>query len=253
MANQPESPESTGIAAEEKRRVRHFVAHFNSIQAFLKKQVPDSDKKERWDEFVRLIEWYRKNHKGWGRDYEVLKAFAALRNVIAHEEREPDKHLFIPSAEALNRIEQIRERLEHPLKVIPMFKRPVVTVQLSDTVEKPLTITYAESFSQLPVYDGKLFRGLLTENGITRWLSHIVAKGKPEVDLRCILVSEMLNEEETRPNHEFISREMYVSDLIQRFAENPGLEATLITSTGSKDEKLLGIVTQWDILEAMQA
>ena len=252
MSEQLRNIEPIEIGSEEKGDIRQFVSDFNSIHGFLKRQVPDSEKKERWDDFVRLIEWYRKNHKGWG-DYYDLKAFAALRNVIAHEEKEPDKHFFVPSAEAVTRIKQIRMVLENPPRLVPRFKRSVVTVKLNEPVEIPLKITYEEKFSQLPVYDGNRFCGLLTENGITRWLSHRVANGIREVDLRSVLISEMMNKEEKRPNYEFVSGEMHVSDLIQKFAENPGLEAALITKTGNEHEWLLGIATQWDILDAMQA
>src|SRR5262249_35438916 len=150
----------------------------------------------KWIDFAALIERYRQDHKGWDEDYHVLKAFSALRNVIAHQEKEPDKHLFIPSAEAVAQIEAIRRRLEHPRKVVPMFKKTVMTVQLRDSSQDPLAIIYSHNFSQLPVYDGEHFRGLLTENGITRWLSHAAANGQTEVYLRNASVAEMLHEEE---------------------------------------------------------
>jgi predicted transcriptional regulator len=247
-------PDSLAVATSEKRRIRRFVAHFNSIQDFLKRLVPVSDRNGRWSEFAHLIDWYRKKHAGWSDDGNDLKAFAALRNVITHEEKEPDKHWFIPTAEAVARIQQIRKRLERPRTVIPEWKRTVVTVQLSDPVEKPLCISYDRDFSQLPVYDGPRFCGLLTENGITRWLSHAAVKRKTQVDLRGTLIGDMLFEDQSLPNlnYEFIGRDTHVSDQIQRFARNPGLEAALITSTGSQSEALLGIATRWDILEAMQ-
>jgi hypothetical protein len=37
------------VFTEEKRRTRRFVAHFNAIHDFLKKQVPHSARKERAD------------------------------------------------------------------------------------------------------------------------------------------------------------------------------------------------------------
>jgi hypothetical protein len=40
--------------------------------------------------------------------------------------------------------------------------------------------------------------------------------------------------------------------MLDRFAQHPVLEAVLITATGKKEEKLLGIATQWDAVEALK-
>lgn len=234
---------------DERHRIRIFIARFNSIHSFLAKRYVEPKK---WIDFSSLIAKYHQDHKGWGDDYYDLKAFAALRNVISHQEREPDKHLFVPSAEAVARIEQILTKLQDPEKLIPRFGVNVVTVRMEDPVCDALRIIFRASFSQLPVYGAKTFRGLLTENGITRWLAHRATNARTDVDLGAVIVADMFSEEENRANYDFVDCETHVSDLIQQFAENPGLEAALITKRGKRDEPLLGIATQWDILEAMK-
>jgi hypothetical protein len=48
-----------------------------------------------------------------------------------------------------------------------------------------------------------------------------------------------------------MSRDQRVDDLLGRFATNPLLEAALITERGKESEKLMGIATRWDVLQAM--
>jgi len=98
------------------------------------------------------------------------------------------------------------------------------------------------------VYDDKQFHGLLTENGVTRWLAHHVVRTLSLVELDDIPVGKVLQNEEERKNHQFVSRDMRVDDVSALFAKQTLLEAVLITASGKQTEKLLGIATRWDIL-----
>jgi predicted transcriptional regulator len=55
-------------------------------------------------------------------------------------------------------------------------------------------------YSQFPIYDEDEFVGLLTENGITRWLAKHVTQVLSLVDFEEIPVSALLQEEEMREN-----------------------------------------------------
>jgi hypothetical protein len=99
------------------------------------------------------------------------------------------------------------------------------------------------------VYEGKQFRGLLTENGITRWLAGHVVRTLSLVELDDIHVGQVLRNEEKRGNYHFALRDTRVEDLSSLFAKQPLLEAVLITTNGKETEKLLGVATRWDILQ----
>ena len=112
-------------------------------------------------------------------------------------------------------------------------------------------------FSQFPIYDTQnSFVGLLTENGITRWLANKVVHGGEEAVNLTEPVSNALkaqkNLDQQSNNYLFVSQDMLVGQAIRIFSSKPSLEAMLITQTGAKTEKPQGIITRYDILEAMK-
>lgn len=130
----------------------------------------------------------------------------------------------------------------------PKNRRSVETISIQDTLARVLKIIDRRDYSQFPVYEDKQFRGLLTENGVTRWLAHHVVKTLSLVELDDIPVAQVLQNEEKRKNYQFVSREMLVDDIRALFAKQALLEAVLITASGKQAEKLLGVATRWDVL-----
>jgi hypothetical protein len=63
-------------------------------------------------------------------------------------------------------------------------------------------------------------------------------------------VTHVIVTEEQRPHAEFVSRNEPVDAVLTAFTQKPHLEAILITETGKKLEKLLGIATRWDLPKA---
>jgi CBS domain-containing protein len=98
------------------------------------------------------------------------------------------------------------------------------------------------------VYEDKRFRGLLTENGVTRWLARHVSQSVSSVRLGDIPVLQVLQNEEERKNLQFVRHDMRVDDVTALFAKQTLLEAVLVTASGDDTENLLGIATRWDIL-----
>ena len=95
-----------------------------------------------------------------------------------------------------------------------------------------------------------LFRsGLLTENGITRWLAHHVDTKFSTVELDDVPVKAVLQNEEMLKTCCFVAGDIRVDDVSALFASHGELEAVLITTQGKESEPLLGIATRWDILD----
>jgi hypothetical protein len=74
-----------------------------------------------------------------------------------------------------------------------------------DTLADVLRLIGKLSLSQFPIYSSTTFKGLLTENGITRWLAHHVTKTLSIAELEDVSVQDVVPEEEKRENYAFIS------------------------------------------------
>ena len=134
-----------------------------------------------------------------------------------------------------------RDRLIKPALAIPKFQRKVETVSIEDTLEQVLRIIKDRDYSQFPVYEASHFRGLLTENGITRWLADHVTTQLSLVELQEVAVERVIRSEEKRGNYQFVARNMRVDDLVWHFALYNLLEAVLITANGKDTEALLDL------------
>jgi predicted transcriptional regulator len=151
----------------------------------------------------------------------------------------------------VRRIEAVHDLLVHPRLAIPTFQRKVSALGAGDPIAKALQLICDPGFSQFPVYSEGRFAGLLTENGITRWLARAHADHSSSVvDLEDECVRVVLELEETRQSWTFAARTAR-AEVVSLFIQTPLLEAVLITQRGSKDESLLGIATRWDALKEL--
>lgn len=229
--------------ARQREWVDRFEAAYNSIDRFLRSKYH----KDNSFPFSSLLELNWPDRRA-GIKVE-LRAFGDLRNALVHSKIRPGKPLAYPSLWTVERIERIQADLMSGAVVIPLFQRDVLVLQTSDSLTKVMALIRENNFSQFPVYEGRTFQGLLTENGITRWLAnHLSAKA----DIRQsseIRISQLLVAEEGGDNYAFCHRNTPIDELLVLFARKPLVEAILITENGKKHEKLIGIVTRWDILK----
>lgn len=231
--------------------IERFITAYNAIDNHLQNVLHNGHTSS----FRSSVDLYAKRHRGW-KDADLLRMVAGLRNLLVHERVEPYEYPCVPIEKLVVGLEAARDRLLHPQRVIPRFERKVVTIQSADSLAHVLRLIHELKITHFPVYEsyGKKarFAGVLTENGITRWLAEHIAKEMSLIDLEQEPVAEVLAREEgffaKRHNYEFAARDTRAEELVQRFHDNTYLESVLITASGEPREKLLGIVTRWDAL-----
>jgi predicted transcriptional regulator len=233
-----------GLPKEQLDLIQHFEADYNSIDQFLRKALESN----RQAPFSCLVSEYSHRHSGW-RDADLLRMTAEVRNAIVHGKTEPYQYVAVPTPAIVLKLRACKDRLINPLRVFPTFQRKVETILLQDSLSQVLKIVAERDYSQFPVYDGERFWGLLTENGITRWLAHHVTHRLSLVELDDVPVEQVLHNEEKRKTYQFVGRGSHVDDVRGLFSSNEILEAVFITERGKESENLLGIATRWDMLQ----
>ncbi len=243
MATPEHTVDCKGLTKEQRDLIEQFEADYNAVDRFLRGALDADDPIG----FAKLVRRYANEHFGWA-DAEFLTTIAKIRNLIVHERTDLHRHVVIPTVAVAEGLKHSKERLMNPARAIPTFQRTVETISIDDTLARVLKIIDERDYSQFPVYEGKQFRGLLTENGITRWLARHVSQSVSSARLGDIPVSQVLQNEEERKNHQFVRHDMRVDDVTALFAKQALLEAVLVTASGDETENLLGIATRWDIL-----
>ena len=233
----------TDLKENQNDLIQRFEAAFNSIDRELRNRTGQNDDKP----FFGVTRDYELMAKGWSHG-NTLRRIAKLRNAIVHDKVEPYNYPAIPTESVIEKLEAIKRSLTSPKTAYSEFRRSeVVKVYTHQTLEEVLKEIYQRDFSQFPVYDGSRFVGLLTENGITRWLADYAQNRDSILLLTDTAVQDVLEKEERRSNFVFVARSVTLDEVTYAFGTKPNLEAVLVTENGKEHEKLLGIATRWDL------
>jgi predicted transcriptional regulator len=233
------------VSDTEQVLIDRFETAYNRIKRLMEREVNGSKE----DSFVHLVNKMQTKRKLFISQVQFLKSSASLRNHIVHETMQPGEYLSVPRASIVKKLEDTADRMEKP-PVVAMFNTDVLTFHTTDTVATVLHTIHETDFSQFPIYDeDDHFVGLLTENGIVRWLAdHNLKEGADLADLERT-VEQALRVQEVPQNYQFVARDMTTIEAVNIYARYPQLEALLITETGDKQQTLTGIMTRFDALD----
>lgn len=220
-----------------------FLAAFNRVDAAMRKRTKQEDRAIPFSEVA--IKFGTVTYFG---DGDFIRIVAQLRNFLIHENKNPHEELATPSESIVSKLERISRDLSAPERVEKRFLSDgVATVTLEHSIKDVLQLISKRNFSQFPVIEDSKIIALLTENGITRWLSTQVAN-ESMIEFAEVTVGMVLDHEERRKNMIVIGRLRELNEVRLLFANNAFLEAAIITQAGKLDEKPLGILTRWDLV-----
>jgi len=221
-----------------------FVAVYNEIDVWLRGRSKAAHEQG----FTRLVDAVSHSHPGAKRHSQTLKRLATLRNFVVHEHRH-QAPLAAATQHALKQLIKIRNELVSPPLLLSISNRPVELCRPDDPIGQAVKLMHDGSFSQLPVYEGQRFIGLLTAETVARWLASSFAGGQQLVEEKP--VAEVLLHQEYPGNHVFVTRTASVFDALAEFDKSlrrgARLDAILLTESGRATEAPIGIITIHDI------
>lgn len=221
-----------------------FLSAFNRIENFLRKETDSKPGVS----FVELVNRAVKFNNVVEKYKDDLKEFAQLRNAIVHQTTE--QPIAVPIDEVVQSIERVAQYLLSPPKVIPAFQRKVFIMYDDEYVKDAMINMYKKGYSQIPIYkrDGE-FAFLLTTYTITMWLGECMDKNISNPG--DYLIRDIACYENKCHNYRFIGWQATMFDVLDIFyhAQRKGtrLEAVLITHSGDAQDRLMGIITVWDL------
>jgi predicted transcriptional regulator len=234
----------SGLSQPDRELIDRFEAAYNTVDRFLRHSLRQ-DSGVPFQEVVRQASRLRSIRSS---ERELLRRIGELRNVVVHTKIVPNGYIAVPTLDIVRSLEAIRDRLARPVMAIPLFQKAVEALQPNDTLVHALRAVRKRDFSQFPVYEKGRFLGLLTENGITRWLALHLERDDSLIELADIPVSRVLHEEKnTKQNCVFARRQISSLEVRELFASRELLEAVIFTDKGLANEQPLGIATRWDI------
>ncbi|MFC4557769.1 CBS domain-containing protein [Virgibacillus kekensis] len=226
-------------------RAERFEVAFNRIHQELRKLVKDENQS-----FSNLVYKGSKSYTIVRQYQSELQQFSRLRNAIVHERYELGEYIAEPNEKTVSRIEKIAKVLSQPNHALTIATKEVIIFDYADSLEKLVTGINNHSYSQYPVYREDSCVGVITAKLVVKWMAANLVNSK--VDLSKFTVGDVFNADDSHPIA-FVSKSKNIFELEEIFEEahlaKQDLEGVIITENGRQDEKPLGIVTPWDLIE----
>ncbi|MEE1940791.1 CBS domain-containing protein [Streptomyces sp. TRM 70361] len=228
-----------------------FMSAFNDIEAHLRQSLYREE--DRYQGFRAMLDEYqaKRGRRLNPRQYRELLPLAELRNALTHGRHLNDQPLAEPTEAAVAAVRRLRDELLGPKLVLAALGqrgRPV-TVAPGESVRRVLEKMYENDFSQVPVYDGSAYVGLLTTNTVARWVADQMRRHDGLAE--DAPVQEALRFSEGIERVEHLSRGTTAPEVVWRFAtaaeEGRPLTAVIITHNGKPTEAPLGIAVADDL------
>lgn len=186
---------------------------------------------------------------------EELNICREMRNVLAHHAQIGGKPVFEPSDEVVDVLRRILEYVKNPPVALSIATPAamLVTCDPDDSAEDVIRMMKERGYSHVPVVDGGVLKGVFSVGTVFSMVEKYGSGGVRESS-RIRDFGEFLPiDRHTTESFGFVADSAPYSGLKQRFtAKGPHerrLAALFVTANGRKEEKLLGIITPWDMIK----
>lgn len=230
---------------------KKFIEHFSAIERYLRRSFGTPGQ---FESFLQLVTKAEAQHAIIRYYADDLREYGELRNAIVHK-RAPDDSAIIaePHKIVVERMAHIQSMIEHPIRVTDVMTQPVFIATTKNLVYPTAQAMHQNIYTHVPVYDGKVFKGVLSESAILRWIGQKVRDDQQLHTEHAIgELTKYLDQSGNKFNdYEFMPKTMNVLDAKRRFEisldQGRRLGAIFITNSGKNTEKIQGIITAWDL------
>lgn len=199
------------------------------------------------------VAWLARNERGFRSIRNELDYCREIRNFLQHNERVNDEYAVIPSEGML---ESLRETLS---KVVNMPKagslcvktQDIYSVCMDDRIRPAMRAMAENVFTHVPILEGGRVKGVFSENTLLSYMNsdEIVEIAEDDTFER---VRDLLPlDKHVSETFAFVGRDMTATSLAELFQDalkrHERLGMVFVTASGSQSEKLLGILTSWDM------
>ena len=175
------------------------------------------------------------------------------RNLLSHNPRINSKYAVEPSVELIELLDKLIEKIKNPLRAsdIMVKREDLKWRKLEDFVRETMILMNKEAYNHIPIMDDNVLVGVFSPNTV---FSMQVDKGFTGIDekLQFKDIKRFIDFKADRTqSYRFIPQDMLVSDIGEIFSKasdkNDRIGMIFVTHNGKEKEKILGIITAWDV------
>jgi predicted transcriptional regulator len=183
-----------------------------------------------------------------------LRQYADLRNAIAHNPIKDAKPIAEPHDIVVKKYEELRDLIINPPTVQKIWvpKEKIFNAKLDDNVIEVMQIMNKNTYTHVPVYDKDQFIGVFSENVVFSYLSNQEEIIDSVKNWQVKNFIDYLPIDQHRSEYfSFVSSKtliMELQDIFEKqFQQRRRLAVVYVTQNGKQNEKILGMVTAWDL------
>ena len=237
---------------EETNNAYRFIRAYNELDHFMDVKL---NRDSRFNSYYQRIIELSKRDSTFRKHKLILHSFGELRNAIVHDFGRDNMEIIAePHLKQVELFEHIlREVMDPPkaLDTIAVRFKNLYTASLEAPVHEVMKTMTREGFSYVPVMEEGKMLGVFSDETIFQYVrqtGHLdLRDGFRLKDLAPYLKMEAHEKE----YFQFASKRESVADLEERLVNSSKgekrLEVVFLTESGNPEEKLLGMVTLWDL------
>ena len=201
------------------------------------------------------VSWLIRNERGFGGVREELNYCREVRNFLQHNERVRGEYAVIPSAGMIESVRSTIARVEGIPRAIDLCVKvsDIYSASLMDAMLPAMRAMCNKTFTHIPILEDGRVTGVFSAKSL---LSHIIEDGVTELDETMTFeqVASLLPlDRHGSETFEFVPQEMLATGVAELFQQarrqSKRLGIVFVTAHGKQSERLLGMLTAWDMAE----
>ena len=223
---------------------------YNELDDYMRKNLGV----DQFVDFASVLKMMADKNRIFSAYYKDLRTLADLRNLLIHN---PYKNhadpLLTPHPYVLQKYEDIKNAIINPKKAlsIAVLRDKIYTTTLKSNVVDVIKEMSDKTYTHVGVMENDVMIGIFSENTILSYLNH----NKEALFLKDMLVEELADfipfEKHSSEYFEFVGRNTLVTEIEDIFRlglkERKRIAVVFITESGKRNEKVIGMLTAWDI------
>lgn len=183
---------------------------------------------------------------------EKLDICREIRNLLTHNANLNGEPVAVPSASVVKAMEEALEFIKRPPLALEFATRGerLMKAELNQKVLKLMELMDQNGYSHIPVMREGRFFGVFSAGAVFRYQLRDRKALTPETTLREL--EKYLDIKEHMEHYEFVSRKETYLSVRKKFekvkGKNQRVSVVFITETGRPGQRLLGMLTPWDVL-----
>ena len=184
---------------------------------------------------------------------DKLEVCREIRNLLTHSANLGGEPIVEPSAPVVEAMEQVLEFVRRPPLAIDYATRwdQVMKAHLHQKVLRLMDVMDKNGYSHIPVLEGGEFCGVFSVGAVFQYVLRTGGKGlKQETTLADM--GKHLQIDSHMENYDFVPQNATYLSVRRKFekvrGKNKRISVIFITENGKPGERMLGMLTPWDVL-----